>query len=164
MVKLSLVIKAELSNVTDLRPAEDDHSWNFKIKCTSCHEVDKNSITIAADTQSKVSGSRGEANLVMRCKNCKREGSVSIISDPVPYTLEDSETKKPVLDMEWRGLEPVEFEPRDGWVAKGADSPTIFDIDLTDREWYDYDEEASTEVSITEMSFYFEHTKDKKKK
>ncbi|KAJ1890100.1 hypothetical protein LPJ66_007672 [Kickxella alabastrina] len=155
MVKLALCIKADLNNVTDLRPADSEYSWNFKIECTSCNEVSENTVTITSGDSNQISGSRGGANLVMRCKFCKREGSASIVDGPFPYTEEDNGSMKRVLIIECRNLEPVEFEPRDGWVAKGLESTTVFDIDLTEKEWYDYDENAATDVSITEMSFDF---------
>lgn len=72
--------------------------------------------------------------------------------------------------MDCRGLEFIEFKPdvsgpfimslshahrRQGeWEAKGAESGTAFSgIDLSDGEWYDYDEKAGEEVSIKEISW-----------
>ncbi|KAJ1868084.1 hypothetical protein H4R99_000267 [Coemansia sp. RSA 1722] len=159
MVKISLLFQAELNNVTDLRPADEDHSWNFKIECTSCREIDPNVITVTAGEENKISGSRGDANLVMKCKNCKREGSVTIVGKPEPYTADDSGQMKSILTVECRGLEPVGFEPRDGWEAKGVDSPTLFQIDLSEGEWYDYDENAAIDVSVNELKFEFVRSK-----
>ncbi|CAI5929924.1 unnamed protein product [Closterium sp. NIES-65] len=46
-------------------------------------------------------------------------------------------------------MEPVEFIPKDGWQAEGAESGTKFeDIDLSDKEFSDYDEKAGESVSI----------------
>ena len=40
------------------------------------------------------------------------------------------------------------------WEAKGAESSTPFTgIDLSEEEWYDYDEKAGDEVSIKEINF-----------
>ena len=40
------------------------------------------------------------------------------------------------------------------WAAKGLDSSTTFrGIDLQDGEWFDYDEKASEEVSITDIKW-----------
>lgn len=40
------------------------------------------------------------------------------------------------------------------WQAVGAETGTKFSgIDLTDGEWYDYDEKASEEVSITNVKW-----------
>jgi hypothetical protein len=40
------------------------------------------------------------------------------------------------------------------WEAKGVDSSTRFTgIDLSEGEWYDYDEKAGEEVSIKEINW-----------
>lgn len=40
------------------------------------------------------------------------------------------------------------------WEAKGIESSTPFtSIDLSEGEWYDYDEKAGEEVSIKEISW-----------
>lgn len=40
------------------------------------------------------------------------------------------------------------------WLAEGIDSGTKFTgIELTDGEWYDYDEKAGEEVSIKDISW-----------
>jgi len=40
------------------------------------------------------------------------------------------------------------------WEAKGTESSTPFTgIDLSDGEWYDYDEKAGDEVSVKEVNW-----------
>lgn len=40
------------------------------------------------------------------------------------------------------------------WLADGVDSKTKFsEIDLTEGEWFDYDEKAGEEVSIKELKW-----------
>lgn len=40
------------------------------------------------------------------------------------------------------------------WEAKGAETPTAFTaIDLSEGEWYDYDEKTGDEVSIKEVKW-----------
>ncbi|KAJ1732130.1 hypothetical protein LPJ61_002194 [Coemansia biformis] len=158
MTIIDLQIKAELLNVTALVPDEEEtaYNWHFKMRCGSCNETTANFVTINSVEGNQISGSRGDANLVMRCKFCKREASASIVGKPVEYTDADSGKFVRILSLECRGLEPVEFEPRDGWTARGADSKTRFAIDLTEGEWYDYDEEAGLEVSVTEIEHRFE--------
>ncbi|KAJ2709202.1 hypothetical protein H4R19_004372 [Coemansia spiralis] len=161
MTIVDLQIKAELLNVTALVPDEDEaaYDWHLKTRCGSCSEVTANFVTINRVETSPISGSRGDANLVMRCKFCKREASASIVGKPAEYMAADSGQFVTVLSLECRGLEPVEFEPRDGWTARGAESGTRFAIDLTEGEWYDYDEEAALEVSVTDIGHRFERGK-----
>ena len=44
--------------------------------------------------------------------------------------------------------------PQGDWTAKGLESPTKFSgIDLSEGDWYDYDEKAAQEVSVKEMKW-----------
>ena len=48
----------------------------------------------------------------------------------------------------------MEFKADGNWKATGLESGTKFaEIDLTEGEWFDYDEKASEEVSITGLKF-----------
>lgn len=122
-----------------------------------------------------MSSGRGEANLVMKCKFCKRESSagksysftvptkpmscsrrnilpnahdikkntIDFASKPIAYEIENNEKFATIVTIECRGLEPVDFEPRMGWKAKGAESGTVFDdVDLSEGEWVEYDDKV----------------------
>ena len=68
--------------------------------------------------RAKCQGGRGEANLVSKCKLCSRENSIDIIADSVAsYDADNSDSWKTVVVMDCRGMEPVEFSPRNGYVA-----------------------------------------------
>lgn len=57
-----------------------------------------------------MSGSRGEANFVWRCKNCKREHSASIKEAPRKYQQSEPAKRQPIVELDCRGLEFVEFK------------------------------------------------------
>lgn len=120
----------------------------------------------------EVSGSKGEANLVWRCQNCKvpchiphashlpsysctqRQHTANIQASPVAYQLSDPPKRQKLLTVDCRGLELVGFSPEGVWRAKGADSNTAFaDVDLSEGEWFDYDEKAGDEVSIKNLKW-----------
>jgi len=155
MVKLSLLLRAHLENITEFKPMDaQQYDWTFKIKCNSCQEVDSNWITINPSNISSMSGSRGEANLVMRCKFCKREGSASIVGGV--HALLDTDTWTRVVELECRGLEPVDFSPRGEFHAKSTQSTTTFDsIELEDDEWMDYDEKGAVPVVVKDIECQF---------
>ncbi|PQE30966.1 DUF866 domain protein [Rutstroemia sp. NJR-2017a WRK4] len=93
-----------------------------------------------------MSGSRGEANFVWKCKSCKRESSASVKAPPVPYQAASPPTRQKIVEFDCRGLELVEFKPEGEWLATGTESGTKFTaIDLTEGEWFDYDEKAGDE-------------------
>jgi len=67
-----------------------------------------------------------------------------------------SEVPKPakILELECRGCEFVEFKPDGNWEARGIDSNTPFrEIDLTDGDWFDYDEKKAAEVAVKDMKW-----------
>ena len=71
---LALALKAELNGVTDLRPLDTEASpfyYTFKVQCTSCRETHPNWVSVSRFEQNEISGSKGEANFVWKCKNCK---------------------------------------------------------------------------------------------
>ncbi|KAI8995038.1 hypothetical protein BDB01DRAFT_847020 [Pilobolus umbonatus] len=161
MVKLGLYIKADLENITDLKPVEE-FEWSFKIECTSCHEKDPSWISFNPHESYDMNSSRGSANLVMRCKFCKRDGSAQF--EPSfklqSYNIEDTGKFKQIAQFDCRGLELVDFQPRESWVAKGAESNSVFeDIDLTEGEWVEYDEKTSEPVGISNIEVQFKKEK-----
>jgi len=55
-----------------------------------------------------------------------------------------------ILEFDCRGLEFVEFKADGEWLAEGTESGSKFTgIELHEGEWFDYDEKAGEEVSIT---------------
>ncbi|KAI9293651.1 DUF866-domain-containing protein [Neoconidiobolus thromboides FSU 785] len=151
MVKLNLLFKAELVNIDQIQPNSNDFTWFFKVECTSCHEVNPKWVGITKNEEIELSNSRGSANLVIKCKFCKRESSCSYDTSQKiqPYSMENNNQYQIITTLECRGLEIVAWQPRDDFIAFGVESNIKFeDIDLTDGEWADYDEKANQEVSI----------------
>ena len=164
-----------LLRVTDLRPADTEDApffYMFKVQCTSCREVHPNYVTVNRFEMNEQSGSKGEANFVWKCKNCKvvlpysslliphclhmrqREHSANIKAAPASYPQSDPPKKINILEFDCRGLEFVEFKAEGEFLATGIESGTKFSgIELPDGEWYDYDEKAGEEVSITNVEW-----------
>ncbi|KAL2147014.1 hypothetical protein VTI28DRAFT_1310 [Corynascus sepedonium] len=153
----ALTLTAELAGVTNLRPRDTQESnffYTFKVQCTSCREVHPKPIAVNRFETNEMSGSRGEANFVWRCKNCKRESSATINAAPSPYQQTEPAKAQKILEFDCRGLEFTEFLPEGEWLADGIESNTKFEgIDLTEGEWFDYDEKAGEEVSIKDLKW-----------
>ncbi|CAG9938881.1 unnamed protein product [Clonostachys rosea f. rosea IK726] len=153
----TLVLTAELNGVTNLRPqdTEENPFWfMFKVQCTSCRETHANTVGVNRFEANELSGSRGEANFVWKCKNCKRESSASIKAAATPYEQAEPPKKQRIIEFDCRGLEFTEFHPEGEWLAEGIDSNTKFTaIELVDGEWFDYDEKAGDEVSIRDLTW-----------
>ncbi|CAC9885702.1 unnamed protein product [Aureobasidium pullulans] len=117
---LALTLTAELNGVTDLAPIDtEDSPFYYTFK--------------------------------VQCTSCREVHpnwhSATIKEAPKAYAQNDTPKSQKIIEIDCRGLEFVEFKP--DWKATGIDSNTKFDaIDLTEGDWYDYDEKASEEVSI----------------
>nr|CAG4641329.1 EOG090X0HQJ [Eulimnadia texana] len=158
MVKITLCIRARLENVTNLGPEDqEEFRWYLKVRCNSCGEVCDKWVYVSQTESVPVKGGRGSANLVVKCKLCSRENNLDIIPESVAqYTADDQGKFKKIVTFDCRGIEPTDFSPRNGWQAEGAETGTRFsDIDLTEKEWADYDEKGQTEVGIYELEHQF---------
>ncbi|KAK0257057.1 hypothetical protein LTS16_003301 [Friedmanniomyces endolithicus] len=83
-----------------------------------------------------------------------REHSANITDIPKAYPQQSPAKAKNILTLDCRGLEFVEFKADGAWKARGVESGTKFaDIDLTEGEWFDYDEKAGEEVSIKDVKW-----------
>ncbi|CAF4259336.1 unnamed protein product [Rotaria socialis] len=141
MVKIALQFKANLENVTDFHiESFDDFIWYLKLECTKCHTP--------SDTYHDI-------NLRQLSSNLNIEPSKPSMN----YTSDDADnhTFKTVVIFDCRGIEPIDWQPGDGWACQGVESGTKFSkIDLSEnKEWMDYDEKAKEAVTINELEFKF---------
>ncbi|XP_033118514.1 CXXC motif containing zinc binding protein-like [Anneissia japonica] len=156
MVRIGLQIQANLENVTNLRPEGDDFRWYLKLKCQNCQEESKSFVYISLLESHPLKGGRGSASLVSKCKLCSRENSIDILKDTIKsYDIEDNNQMKTIVGFECRGMEPVDFSPRVGFVCSGVESSSTFQVDLTEKEWVDYDENAQESVGVYEVEWTF---------
>ncbi|KAI5287529.1 hypothetical protein KEM52_001553 [Ascosphaera acerosa] len=161
-------LTADLQGVTDLKPLDTEdapYHYTFKIQCVNCREVHPNAVSfnrfVSADDvppawpeqdTDEVPGSRGEANLVWKCRGCGSVHHASIKEAPTSFDATSADQTQKIVELDCRGLTPLEFVAEGEWTAKGTESGTAFaSIELQDGEWYEYDEKAGQEVSITDV-------------
>eukprot|EP00116_Pleurobrachia_bachei_P004751 sb/3465013/ len=144
---IELQLSATLESIESFTAEGEDFRWYIKAKCSSCGEEPQHFIYVAGDESTEVKGGRGTANLVVKCKMCNRENSISIVDGSVKAYTNETGQFQSVVRFECRGMEPTDFSPRTGWTATAADSGTIFtDVDLQEKEWCDYDEKEILRV------------------
>ncbi|KAJ3022299.1 hypothetical protein HKX48_006486, partial [Thoreauomyces humboldtii] len=154
MPKYQIFFKAELENLTNLRPESlDDYDFKLKFTCMNCQEEHEGWVIVNVGEEAETSQGR-TANLVMKCKQCKNEGTANMMPETLKaYGIESSGKWAPLIQLECRGLEPIAFGTADGWIAEGAETGTKFE-ELTigeSEEWAEYDEKASLPVGVTEI-------------
>ncbi|KAE9414410.1 hypothetical protein Angca_006805, partial [Angiostrongylus cantonensis] len=134
---LSLDVKCNMVGVTNLAPSDpESHRWYLKFRCTNCGESRDYWQYVVVNEVLDIPGSRGEANLVEKCKLCNRMNTVSIVKDSLGSysSTEHNEEWQSMIQLDCRGLEPIDFDFRMGWSAVGAETSTVFDdIDLSEK-------------------------------
>uniref|UniRef100_A0A0K0D4U4 CXXC motif containing zinc binding protein n=1 Tax=Angiostrongylus cantonensis TaxID=6313 RepID=A0A0K0D4U4_ANGCA len=108
----------------------------FQFRCTNCGESRDYWQYVVVNEVLDIPGSRGEANLVEKCKLCNRMNTVSIVKDSLGSysSTEHNEEWQSMIQLDCRGLEPIDFDFRMGWSAVGAETSTVFDdIDLSEK-------------------------------
>jgi len=155
MVKISLQIKATLENIKELYTCHPDFSFYLKIKCLNCGEVSEKWHDVTESDA--VEQSKHSNNFVAKCKLCTRENSLDIISDSNEKFTGDDENKfQTIVTFDCRGLEPIDFDPNVGWIAKVEGSPSVFrNIDLSEKEWVEYDTNIKKSVGIYDFQHQF---------
>lgn len=157
MVKIALQIKAVLENLTKLRPEGDDFRWYVKVKCANCGEVTNRFVYLCLEETTPMKGSRGSANLVIKCHLCGRDNSMDILPDSIgSYNIENDGKFVTMVVFDCRGVEPVDFQPTVGFIAESSESGMEFrEVSFAEGDWTDYDENASVSVGVYELQHKF---------
>ncbi|PRP86203.1 hypothetical protein PROFUN_05719 [Planoprotostelium fungivorum] len=152
MVKLSLLIKADLDHLAFIAPDADTRFY-IKTACSNCGEKSEKFQYISTEDTFLTPNGK-----VAKCKACKRDHNIEILPPFKRYTADHSGSFSPIATFECRGVDIVEYEPRAGFSAEG-EKGTSFEVDLAAGDWSDYDEKTSESVGIYEFSHKFEVTK-----
>lgn len=162
MVKISLQISATLENIEELKTGPS-FSYFLKLRCNSCGEMDNVWHDICEDEVVKQDTRKGKGcNFVIKCKLCSRENSTDVVEGShQSYTEADSGKFKTIVTFDCRGIEPVEFDPRSGYIVKCVDGPTFEDVEFEDGDWTEYDDRNKNIVSISEFKSQFVKVKGK---
>ncbi|RCK54881.1 hypothetical protein Cantr_04585 [Candida viswanathii] len=172
MVKFLLKVQAELSNVTDLEPKntpQAPYEYTFEIECTKCRTKHDKLIQINSFEKHEISGSRGDASFIFRCRECKNEHSINIVPTGEKLRAEEEEEEEgkgrkkdkwvSLLEIDSRGLDFLRFVPNGEFQCVGTETGTVFDeVDLSEGEWYDVDENTNDEVSIVDVKWEISRT------
>ncbi|XP_023716867.1 UPF0587 protein GA18326 isoform X2 [Cryptotermes secundus] len=131
------------------------------MKCTACGESTNkwHDVSLSETVEDRT----GHANMhySAKCKLCVRENNLSILEDSIQvYTKSDHENFKTIVLFDCRGVELVDFDFRDGWSVVAEDSGQIYtDVDLSEKEWVEWDDKMKRSVGIYNIEHQFVHIK-----
>ncbi|XP_077284949.1 UPF0587 protein CG4646 isoform X2 [Arctopsyche grandis] len=149
MVKIALQIKANLECVERVTTCHPQYEWFLQMRCNGCGETSPTWHDVTEDERTSHKHGRSDTNYLAKCKLCSRENSLEILQGTNgEYLSGDSGKFKTIVVFECRGIEPVDFSPRKGWNVVSEENGTKFnDVDLTEKEWVEYDEKNNTSES-----------------
>lgn len=163
MVKISLQISLALENIESFQTSKG-FCYFLKLKCGSCGEMDDIWHDICEDEKMKQDTRNAKGyNLVIRCKLCSRENSMDVIEgSQCAYTEDDAGKFKSIVSFDCRGVEPVDFDPRSGFIVKCIENGQTFEeVEIEDGDWTEYDDKNKNSVSISEFKSQFIKVKGK---
>lgn len=145
--------KAELEGIKQLIPISNNE-WRLDIR-SSDNDVDvRKDITISGSDVIALEGSRGEAHYVMKWPGSKHQSYMKIIdvkNVTGRYASEDSGKWLTILGLECRGIEPTRWIPGSDFIAESDGGHYFESVDLSERDWAEYDEDNDLSVSITNV-------------
>ena len=117
-------------------------------------------VTVSEQDLQPLEDSRGEAHFVMKWPFSRETAYIKLLPAHKgirsAVTGENSGSFVPILAMECRNCEPTSWHPSVDFIVR-SNGNTIFDkVDLSSRDWADYDEENDVPVSITNLEFKIE--------
>merc|ERR1712179_519533 len=125
MPVFQIQMKAQLENVTNVSAPGEDFQYVIKIRCNSCNEICEKWLYVSADEILEIPGSRGNTNMVYKCKLCKKSHTLDVLlQHSKMYTIEDVPNFKEIIAFECRGISVVDFKFGNGWNCEGAESRT----------------------------------------
>jgi hypothetical protein len=151
MPTYKISIKAELENIKSLSPIPNN-LWKLNIRSSS-GDI-REGVTISEGDVIELEGSKGTANFVLRWSKAEQQSYMKIV--PLKkvtglYTDADSGKWIAILGIECRGIEITEYVPGFDFDAETSGGTKFNGIDLTEKEWTEYDEDADLSVSIMEF-------------
>jgi phage FluMu protein Com len=73
-----LELFCELEGVEKLIASKATH-FEFSVRCTHCNEEHGKHVVADAGSLNSIPGSRGEAHIVVKCRNCERVSSIELV-------------------------------------------------------------------------------------
>eukprot|EP01106_Pelomyxa_sp_JSP_P010085 TRINITY_DN27138_c0_g1_i1.p1 TRINITY_DN27138_c0_g1~~TRINITY_DN27138_c0_g1_i1.p1 ORF type:complete len:182 (+),score=44.18 TRINITY_DN27138_c0_g1_i1:243-788(+) len=131
-----------------------DTVWLLQVKCLFCGESPEKMCPVVEKMSYPITGSRGVANLVKRCKCCKKEGFITIVKDSiVSYMIDDSEHSIQVASVDCRGLGVIDWSLQNV-VVQGATSGVRFEACVDDPDgWSSWDERVASCIGVYDLTY-----------
>ena len=131
-----------------------DHLFRVRFDCGRCRTpTSDRPVVFGLADEEPIPGSRGTANVIISCKNCKAVSSVSLVKLSAEPVLA-ADGPQPVVwgRLECRGVTPTAAElGKDGVTVHGVGEESWPNDDLAGGDFCEYDESAGASVTVTDV-------------
>lgn len=155
-------MKAEFEGPVSSLKLEPGCDFELDVRESGGQE-ERQGVLVNDSEEHELSGSRGTAHFAMKwSKDSKHystinleRGLAKVFDASRGLTKDDQGQFVPIAGFECRGVEPIAWHPKDEFQVVG-ESGTVWDsVDLSEKEWFDYDEKSGESVGITDIEYEF---------
>ncbi|CAK0784172.1 hypothetical protein CVIRNUC_007375 [Coccomyxa viridis] len=159
-----LFIKARLEHVADLSLPKG-YTYTVTVK-DSRGEDERKGVEVTSTHEEELPGSRGTANFALRWhKDSKMAAHLNVheIEKEVKtkakdilrsaYTAEDEGKFIGIVGFDCRGMDVTDWQPQDGFTVTSKSGAVFEDVDLSEKEWMDYDEKLGESIGIYDLEW-----------
>eukprot|EP01033_Poteriospumella_lacustris_P016394 gene16394-11720_t len=157
MPQIFLKIKAELENVKHLSPVRNNY-WKFDIQTPQGGD-ERKGITVSEEDLMPLEGSRGEAHFIIKWPYTHEQAYIKIVNHrgvKSSYNEADSGEFVTILALECRNIEVTAWYPSEDFIVRTKNDTVFSKVDLSDRDWAEYDEEHDATVSVANLEYRFD--------
>lgn len=161
-VYIVLYVKADLEGIDSLQ-LTPNCSFEFDLKETGGQE-ERRGVHVDDSEEHELTGSRGTAHFAMKwTKDSKHMATMNlertlkgVFAPEKGVTSDDHGSFVPLVGFDCRGVEPIAWYPKDEFIAVGSSGQVWNEgVDLSELEWYEYDQKSGESVSITGLEYEF---------
>lgn len=157
-----LEVDAETEFVSSIRLPKG-YEYTITVKNSAGEDVREN-VTVSSREEVDLTGSRGTAHFALKwARDAKHQASLQVVEEIKKLKLEwSSEDNQfgPLVGFDCRGLEPISWQPQDGFIVTASNGAVFEDVDLSD-DWSEYEEKAKQVISISDLKWRFSVRKEK---
>ncbi|CAL5229987.1 g13420 [Coccomyxa viridis] len=167
---IMLFIRARLEHVAELSLPKG-YTYTITVK-DSTGDDERKGVEVTSTHEEELPASRGSANFALRWhrdskmpahlnvqeiqKEAKTKGKDILRA---AYTAEDEGKFIGIVGFECRGLEVTDWHPQDGFTVKSSSGAVFEDVDLSEKEWMDYDEKLGESIGIYDLEWKLQAVK-----
>ncbi|BDA44885.1 probable CXXC motif containing zinc binding protein [Coccomyxa sp. Obi] len=165
-----LFIRARLENVAKIS-LPLGHTYTLTVK-DSTGETTREGVTVTSSHEEELPGSKGTANFALKwARDSKHVASLNVkeIEKELKvkskekikgcYTAEDEGSFVGIVAFECRGMDVTGWQPEDGFIVESTSGARFEDVDLSEKEWMDYDEKLGESIGIYDLEYKLQGVK-----